>query len=254
MIGVITNKFSISYPILEEFRKRGIPVLHLSLRDEIPSSLRVVITTPSERKFVKHKNIVLVKKEKSWAEIVDEALTALEKHIEYSKLTIGIDPGEKPGVAVLGDNKVVSVYRLRDVRETIDVIRDAQEKFVAKDMVIKIGHEAPLHRNIILNSLINKGYNVEIVNESSSTPYLGRGTRYTSGMRDVIAAINIALSKGKKVKESMEVKPKKGDIKSIQEKSRIQSKGKITISREYAEKVAKGEISLKKAIEMFSKK
>ncbi len=254
MIGIVTNKFAVYYPILEEFRKRGIPILHLSLRDEIPSSVRVVITTPSERRFVKHPSIVLAKKEKSWTEIVDEALIALEKYVEYSKLTIGVDPGEKPGVAIIGDNKVVSVYRLKDVKEIIDVVKDVEDKFLAKEMVIKIGHEAPLHRNIILNSLINKGYNVEIVNETNSTPYLGKGTRYTSGMKDVIAAINIAISKGKTVNTSMEVKPKKGDIKNIQEKSRIQSKGKITISREYAEKVAKGEITLKKAIEMFSKK
>ena len=54
---------------------------------------------------------------------------------------------------------------------------------------------------------------------------------------------------GKRVWEVRKIKPSSGQIKEIQRQSRKLSKGKLTISFQQAEAVAKGNLTLMEAIE-----
>jgi hypothetical protein len=95
---------------------------------------------------------------------------------------------------------------------------------------------------------LNAGYRVEMVDETSTTPYVGSNI-HTSTVRDIIAAINIARLKGEPVGRSkIEVEPSKGEIRVIQESSRSVSEGRATIPKYLARQVARGEITLDEAI------
>jgi hypothetical protein len=54
--------------------------------------------------------------------------------------------------------------------------------------------------------------------------------------------------KGTRAKKRYIINPTEGEVKDIQRLSRIESGGKITISKELAKKVAKGKLSLKDAM------
>jgi hypothetical protein len=114
------------------------------------------------------------------------------------------------------------------------------------DILVRVGHGARIVSTQLINALVAQGISVELVDESGTSPYLGRGTGGTA-ISDVVAAINIAHTRGKRMGRQA-LHPSKGEIRSIQEKSRELSEGRTTISRLLAEKVARGEITIRQAL------
>jgi hypothetical protein len=98
----------------------------------------------------------------------------------------------------------------------------------------------------LANSLVAQGIPVELVDESGTSPYLGKGTG-GAAISDIVAAINIAYMQGVRVGHQ-EITPTKGEIRWIQERSRELSGGQTTIPRQLAKKVAIGEITIREAL------
>jgi hypothetical protein len=115
-------------------------------------------------------------------------------------------------------------------------------------MLVRIGNGARLITTQIINSLLQAGFRVELVDESGTTPHIGKDV-HTHTVRDIIAAINIARIKGVPVGRR-EVEPSKGEIRVIQEASRSMSEGRATIPRYLARQVARGEITIDQAMEL----
>ncbi|OPY27398.1 MAG: hypothetical protein A4E31_01180 [Methanomassiliicoccales archaeon PtaU1.Bin030] len=65
---------------------------------------------------------------------------------------------------------------------------------------------------------------------------------------DADAAVSIALGTGYRLPFPPEVRPTPGEVRDIQRLSRIESGGRVTISYDLAESVAKGELSLQEAL------
>jgi uncharacterized protein YbjQ (UPF0145 family) len=86
-----------------------------------------------------------------------------------------------------------------------------------------------------------------MVDETGTTPRLGRGV-HGQVISDIIAAINIAMIKGKSVGKQF-IEPSQGEVRVVQEYSREYSNGRSTIPRLLARAVAKGEMTLEEAVE-----
>ncbi len=158
----------------------------------------------------------------------------------FEKLVVGIDPGPKPGIAVIGDGVVVEEIQLSSVSKVRELIDEIYLGYSPKLFMIRIGDGDITNRNRIINSLV-EDYIVEIVNEKNTSEAITN--------KDVESAKVIAFTRGKRVREKLNIVVKEGYLKDIQRKSRIESDGKITISRALAKKVALGELSLKEAID-----
>jgi hypothetical protein len=156
---------------------------------------------------------------------------------------IGIDPGEEPGIAVLSNGIVEAVYRV-PLGQAVDVIERIKQTY--SDILVRIGHGARLASMRLANSLVAQGIPVELVDESGTSPYLGKGTG-GAAISDIVAAINIAYTQGVRVGHQ-EILPSKGEIRWIQERSRELSEGRTTISRQLAKRVAIGEITITEAL------
>ena len=111
--------------------------------------------------------------------------------------------------------------------------------------MIRIGDGSLIHRNRIINLLIDLDIPIEIVNEKKTTITQNKG-RYN---KDSEAAAAIALINGIKVQKMQPIKITRGDIKRIQEESRKITEGKFSISEKTAISVLKGNINLLDAIE-----
>jgi hypothetical protein len=99
----------------------------------------------------------------------------------------------------------------------------------------------------LINGILDLGIQVEMVDETGTTPHLGKGV-HGQVISDIIAAINIALIPGKIVGKQF-IEPSNGEVRVIQESSREYSNGRSTIPRLRAKAVAKGELTLDEAIE-----
>ncbi len=244
LIALVTSNSRFYYEATRALKGRGIEFLSLRLSDEIPSGVRVVLTSEGERDKVRFREVV------SGSDIptaVSRCVRIFKGVGEIGRLVIGIDPGLKPGIAVLADELVVEVDTLRSPEETPAAVERAIRAYPAGETLIRIGRGGGIYNMRIVRALQGRwGLPMETVDETSTTPNLGRGA--SSDLRDAVAAVNIALKKGRPLNERIVLRAKPGEIRELQKESRKIS-GHITISKGLAERVARGEISLEDAVE-----
>lgn len=236
IIGILTENFSVYYDLIKVLKERNIVFESLSFDKKIPARIGVVVTTKEEENRFKFKKKVFASKNAE--ETVQEALKALSGKDIYHNLIIGIDPGERPGVAVVGDDEIIQRFQAETPEDVKGIIELVFKNYCWEKRRIRIGNGAKIFRDRTINAITDFNVPIEIVDEAGTTKRMED---------DIEAAIEIAFGKGKEIRVSPEIKPTHGDLKRIQDESRILS-GSITISEELAEKVAKGEMSLKEAI------
>jgi hypothetical protein len=240
IIAVMTENFSLYYDIVKLLKQEKLSFLSLSFDDKIPPNVGVIITDKNERNKFKFDPVVVVNNDIRRA--VDEAQKFLSGKDMYSNLIIGIDPGKRPGIAVLGDGEVIQGFQTDSPEGATEIVKQVLELYQAQEIKIRIGHGAPTYRNRIINALFSLKIPIEIVNETNTTKKVD--------WDDIRAAVDIALGSGYLIKSPYQIKPRTGELKNIQRISRLESGGAVTISMELAKKVAIGEITLEKAIEL----
>jgi hypothetical protein len=164
----------------------------------------------------------------------------------YQTLYIGIDPGDHPGIAVVGDDMLLCKTTVESPNKVFLKVKRFLQEYPSTQVIIRIGHGSILNRNLIINSLIPLEIPIEIVDETKTTP----SQEVKRPLRDSEAAAAIALIHGGKVQSRLPLEPTKGEIKNIQERSRKLTNGQFTISKKIATKVLEGKLSLKEAIEL----
>jgi hypothetical protein len=164
----------------------------------------------------------------------------------YSRIYIGIDPGEKPGLAVVGDDILLQKMNVEAPENVLAAVKRFLREYPANETLIRIGHGSIITRNRIINSLISLEVPMEIVDETKTTS----SQQVKRSERDTEAAATIAMLSGGKVQRRLPLEPTRGDIRRIQEQSRQYTVGRLSISEKTALRVLKGEISLKEAVEL----
>ena len=242
-IGIYTKNFSLYHDLLKTLKKRKIPYVSLTSLDHIPHRIGVIVTSNNEIHDIKTPKIIAADAYESIDKALDKALHMLIGKALYTQVSIGIDPGEKPGVAVVGDDILLQKTQVNSPEDVHDTIKWILAEYPARECIIRIGHGSIIIRNRIINSLIPFGVPIEIVDESKTS------LDHPRSKRDIEAAAAIAMLRGGKVQSRLPLKPTKGEIKRIQEQSRKISEGLFTISKDSAILVLKGKISLKEAVE-----
>ncbi|KAF5415593.1 MAG: hypothetical protein C5S48_05265 [Candidatus Methanogaster sp.] len=239
-IALITDDFSLHQSVISEVRSRNLKIVTFRVGEEIPVHIGVVITTDPETGAIDFDpdHIVIVSPAERADTVVDRAIMKL-RDIKDDSIIIGIDPGERTGVAVLAETTVLSTYCV-PMAEVYQTVLRIMESVHPEHVIIRIGHGARLIGTRIVNSLTKLKAHIELVDETGTTPAKGRDP-------DIHAAIRIAHLKGIPIGKRF-ITPSIGEIRSIQDQSREQTGGELTISRSLAERVATGELILKDAI------
>jgi len=237
VIGLLTSNFAFYHDVVNELKKRDLPFISLSFTEKIPPNVDVVITSERERERIDFGNVVIWKSGESIENLVDKAL--IYSSGEDVKIVFGIDPGDNIGIAIFGNRKLIRSLIASSPEQAANFIKEYVEDIGAKEVVVKIGNGARLIRNRIINRLIKENIRMEIVDEAA-IPCVDD---------DEVAASTIALAEGREIKDTLSVEPKEGEIREMQRLSRIKSRN-ITISKELARKVLRGEMKLEDAIEI----
>lgn len=231
----------------EELKKRGIAFVTLKAGEEIPGKVSVVLTTPVDCGLI---DFPVVVAEEDCSLAVEKAVRLLKGFKEsHDRITVGIDPGKTPGVAVLAGNRAVDAFTVSSPEEIGSVIKRVTAIHAPRELHIRIGVGGGGYRQRILRVLSEiRGLSIEMVDEDSTS----RGN--ARHVRDASAALSIALTRGRQVRGEYPSRNriKSGEIRNIQSEARRLSPG-ITISRELAKKVARGEISLEEAAALQKK-
>ncbi|MCK5561366.1 MAG: hypothetical protein KAJ51_12255 [Thermoplasmata archaeon] len=254
IIAIITENFSVYYDLVKALKSRELAFISLTFKDFIPSNVGVVITTTPESRQIEFQNKIhidleLTDLEQGIQNAINEAMKQLGGFTRFRILTVGIDPGKRPGIAVIGDSELINVFQVQAPEKVMPKLKQILDTYPSDNKRIRIGHGAPTARNRIINSLFELKIPIEIVDETSTTKSVQRKSGGPD-LSDIKAAISIAFTPGTIIKSKYEVKPTAGELREIQRVSRLESGGTVTISKQLAEKVAKGELDLKTAIEL----
>ncbi len=248
-LGVFTRDFSLYHDIIKALKKRNLAYVLLSSPKNIPNKIGVVLTSQKEVTEIQSQKIVSADTFDTVDHAIDMALRKLIGKKFYSKVFIGIDPGDHPGIAVVGNELLLKKLQVDNPEKVLSTVKRLLKLFPSKDVYIRIGHGSILIRNRIINSLIGLNIPIEIVNETSTTIAKNVGRN----VKDSDSAALIAMISGGRVQSTLPLEPTRGAIKNLQRKSRNLTDGKYSISKKAAIEVLKGDITIFKAIEKEKK-
>ncbi|MEF8906794.1 MAG: hypothetical protein V5A13_02935 [Haloarculaceae archaeon] len=239
MIVVATADFELYHEVVTALRERGIEFTTVEPGEDLPEGATVLVRGVDEDATVpEEREVAVVEAEAGAPRAAVDAVVATLRDGE-GRTVVGVDPGDRPGVAVLEGDTVTAAFQVPAERVAA-VVRD--EVADAPDPVVRVGDGARLVGARLLDDLSEVP--VELVDESGTTPYLGTGAR---GMGDVLAAVNIARREGERV-EGREVDPTPGELTRIQDRSREQSEENRAIDADLARQVAAGDLSIEEAL------
>jgi hypothetical protein len=234
-VVVATEDFEVYHDVVGELRDRGVRFTTVEPSGELPDGARIVIRGADDEVTTELPTVVADPNHPRKA--VEEALAMLRG--EKGRTVVGIDPGTRPGIAVLSGDMVVASFHV-PIADAAEVVREEAKDAI--DPVVRIGDGARLQGAQLIREL--EDVRVELVDETGTTPYLGTGAR---GMGDVLAAVNIARLEGEIV-EDRDIEPTAGELGVIKRRSRERSADNREIDEELARRVAAGELTIEEAL------
>lgn len=243
LIGVYTRDFEFFHKTREVLKSKGIPFVGIAVGEEIPEEVGVVVTSTDEVDDVEFEPRIGCDSVK---DVLGKVLCTLMGKSQIATLTIGVDPGPRPGLAVLADGSLLETRTAGSPEDVAQLVEEAERMYSPRNSRIRIGHGDTLNRNRIINSLLERDYSVEMVDE--------KGTTVRVENPDLEAARRIASSSGTPVREILDLAPTPRQLKEIQRQSRIASGNRITISTELARDVAVGRLTLQEALRIQERK
>ena len=238
MIVVATADFELYHEAVSLLRDRGVAFTTVDPGDDLPENASVVVAAPDDPATDPDADTERVTATASEARrAVDEALTHLRAG--GGRTVVGVDPGTRPGIAVLSGETVVAAFHV-PLGDAVETVR--REVADAVDPLVRIGDGARLQGARLIDDLDE--VTVELVDEAGTTPYLGTGAR---GMGDVLAAVNIARLEGERV-DSRDIEPTTGELQRIKDRSRRVSTDDRTIDDTLARRVAAGDLTVEEAL------
>jgi len=236
VIVVATADFEVYHGVVNELRDRGATFTTVEADTPLPEETSVVVTDDGNAdEFERVTTIVADPDDPRRA--VDQALTAMRGG--GGRTIIGVDPGRKPGIAVLAGEMIVATFQV-PLSDAVDVIQ--REASDAPSPIVRVGDGSRIESAKLVNNI--EDVQVELVDETGTTPYLGTGSR---GMGDVLAAVNIARLDGEVV-DAREIEPTEGELQVIKDRSREESEENRAIDELLARRVAAGELTIEEAL------
>ncbi len=224
-------------------RERHVPTVSVLPGDRIPENVAVVLTSPSEAGEISARaHVLAVPPEGDRTALWAEVQSVLGAASCTGELIVGIDPGPRPGYAILDGDACIGQGILEDPESVGRLGSHLRRRFSARSIRFRVGRGDRLARDRIVNALLPIHRPVELVNEQGTTP---RGLRRP---RDAAAARQIARSAGRPVHTEVELIVTPGEVANLQRLSREGSGGQFTITRHEAGRVLRGEITFSDAL------
>ncbi len=192
-------------------KSEGISFTELSTNNIIEGDIILTNNVSQIAKFIKGKHVHIVKVEKTDKEHMTSAIEKIKCLLkgknQYKIVTLGIDPGGKIGLVILGDNELCKAIVLSNVKELIEEVKIALLHMPYEKVRIKIGNgerSAEVIQEVLKlieryqdKQLKDKEILIELVDETRTYNIPATFKNKVRNIpKDVISALNIAIRKG----------------------------------------------------------
>lgn len=180
-VALMTDDFRIYHVMAPFFEAQGVQLLGLRPGDEVPDAVQVILGGPPEdrRSIAVHED-----PEVAWLAVLAHLRGAVER------VTVGVDPGQTIGVAVLVHGKVYWAGELRSPDAVVERLLAWRHAMPDAAWSLHVGDGAPAVGRTIRGQSRRawRALDVSTVPETGSTP-----TSAMTGSRHADAAIRIAM-------------------------------------------------------------
>jgi hypothetical protein len=242
-VALVTRDPRLYHDLAGFLRERRFPSVSLLPGDRIPESVAVVLTSEEEQTEIEHPHVLAVAEGGERRALGAAIAHALTLGSPDDQLVVGIDPGPRPGYAILCGGVSLGEGILDSPEGAGAFAGHIRHRFPSRHVVYRVGAGDPPARNRIVNALLERRRTVELVDENGTTPHGRRRPR------DALAARRIGGGPGTPVHEPLFASITAGEIANIQRLSREGSGGRLTISRSSAHRVLRGEVTLAEAVD-----
>jgi hypothetical protein len=194
-VAVATVSGKAYFLIVNKLKERDIPFISLVPGETVPTEVKAVITTETEKHRINHEKILVYDSETEPDAVVNEVLKILQGKEVYEKIVIGVDPGEVFGLAVIADGKVNETGNCFSIQEVLTKISSVIKNvdFSSTVVYIKIGSGVPAYKDLLetLDFALPPEVVLEVVSEAGTNRLLNED-KHRRGLRDIASAIRIA--------------------------------------------------------------
>jgi hypothetical protein len=240
-IAVLTEDPVLYAELAHMLKEQGVDFVTLFPGEKIPRGIRVVLTSRAEEGSVEFPAKVIARKGRrieTWTLLQ----TVLGMISPKEHFRIGIDPGPRPGFAIMTPTGQCMTSGVLNRPEAVaSLARELRETLPEAVLRFCVGSGDRLQHVRVVNELLQLRFEVEIVDERGSTPHGQRNN-------DAVSARWIASQSGRLVTHPLSYPITPGDVREVQRRSRELSGGRYTIPRDLASQVLAGEISLDSAV------
>ncbi len=243
--------------MIAKFKEYRIPFTVLRKQDLIPLRARIIVTTEREAPEFSSEKMVLTPSGRHGIDFIVARIKNYMKNVTQIKsVVIGIDPGKRVGMIVLVNDLLMENNTL-DIESLRRFLKRMLIPFEDQDIIVRIGAGSNRYLRPVIQALRKLhtlfSLKIEIVDERRTTRGRDSFSKFRLSPHE-IAALHIATRVG----ESIDILKfplsnivfSKGEISFVQERSRLASDGRITISRTLAQKVLAGDLSLHQALDL----
>jgi hypothetical protein len=200
-IAVATVSGKAYFLIVNELKRRNVPFLSLTPYEPVPIEVKVVVTTEEEKELISHEGVLAYKNGMETTAFINEALQIVQGKESFERVTIGVDPGDVFGLAVLAGGRVVETgncYSLEETLRRIETIIRGLENTPVSTISVKVGDGVPECKERLLRDLdraLPSNVLLESVREAGTNRRLNEA-KHRRGLRDIVSAIQIAGRSG----------------------------------------------------------
>ena len=241
-VAIATRNPALYADLVAWLREVRVPSISVWPGDRLPSAVAAVLTSPEEVSVIRHPRVLAVVDDSDRTALLAAVRHALALGGSADELIVGIDPGPRPGYAVLAAGLPIAEGNIETPEAVGRFGSLLRRRFPGHPIRYRVGRGDPVARDRIVTALAPLHRPVELIDERGTTP---KGKRHS---RDAKAARAIAGGTGPVVHGEPRLAVTAGEIANVQRMSRLDSGGMFTISKTVASRVLRGEVSLADAI------
>ncbi|MEM0139849.1 MAG: hypothetical protein QXZ44_04470 [Ferroplasma sp.] len=165
-IGIYTYDFKFYHDIVRDLKVWHLPFFSITNLYSVPDDIKVILSSDKDL-FTFYGQV----KAASSIEGIRKALPRLLDKDRFNKIVIGIDPGPKPGIAVMADNILMEAYECPSISDIKSEALAIEESYEYDYLIIKIGNGDRPNRDAIIKLLKNMAPLIIVNEENTSTPH-----------------------------------------------------------------------------------